>query len=135
SQNAHVESLCAASNLRADAAQPEHAQDLAVELRAGELLLFPCTALHGGICLRDGAGGAKQMGERQFACSDGVAPRGIHDDHATFCCGVDIDIVNAHACATDCLQLMCGFDNLAGNLCRAAHDDRIHIAHELQYAL
>jgi len=86
----------------------------------------------GCVCGRDGARG------RQQQC-DGVFARGVdvgrwrvrHRDTARGC-GVDVDVVYAHACATDDLQTLGCVDDLAVYRGGRADDERIGVADRLE---
>jgi hypothetical protein len=75
-QHLHAQADRALGHLAADVAEAQHAQGLAGDLDAGELLLLPLALLHAGGGLGDLAGQGEHEGDGQLARGDGVARRG-----------------------------------------------------------
>ena len=55
----------------------------------------------------------------------GVPRRGVYDDDAAACRGLDIDIVNADSRSADNLKIATVFDDVGSDLRLAAHDQGI----------
>ena len=122
-ENAHAEGHGAAGKLRADAPPAENAEGFIVEFDALVFFAVPTTGLHAGIRLRDVAGNADEEGKGMLGGGDGVSTGSVHDDDATARCGIHIDIVHAHACAADDLQICGSFQNSGGHFGLTADDE------------
>ena len=63
---------------------------------------------------------------------DRVAAGGVHHDHAAFRGGLDIDVIHADAGAADDLEVGGGGDELCGDFCLAADDERGELGDDLE---
>jgi hypothetical protein len=131
-QDAHAERLRALGDFGADAAQPDDAERLAEKLAAGEMLAIPLSGPHRGRGLRHGTGAAEDVRERQLRRGNRVAGRGVHHDDPALGGRFDVDVVHAHARATDHLQQWRRGKHLGGDLRFRADGDRVHVPHEFQ---
>ena len=111
-EDAHAECQRPLREFTADSAHPEDGERFAVEFDPLELLALPLSGDHAGVRLRDVAGERNHEGERMLGGGDGVAAWRVHDDHAVGRGRGDIDIVDADACAADCLQVGCSGQRL-----------------------
>ena len=121
----HLEGLGPLDHFAADAAQADDAERLAAQLIAHELLLFPLAGAGGGAGLRDAARHGEHEGEGVLGDRDGVAAGCIHDQHAGFGGGVEIDVIHPHAGAPDDAQFRRLFQHRGVHLHGAAHQQRV----------
>ena len=63
-----------------------------------------------------------------FGGGDGISAWGIHDDDATFGGGIDIDIIDSDACASDDFEMGSGVNDLGGGFGFAADDEAVKFA-------
>ena len=119
----------------ADAAEPHHADGLAVDLGAGELRPLPRVLTQRRIRRGDLAGRGQHQRQRVLGGAVDVRRRRIHHQHAAGGGGVDVDVVKAHACAGDDLQLGAGREHLGVDRGRRAHQQRVGLRHGCQQLL
>ena len=123
----HAEGARPVGDFLADPAEPDDAERLAAQLRAGEPLLVPHPALHRGI------GGADRARQRQhqrpgvLRDADAVRAGRIHDDDAAIGGGGDVDVVHAGSGAGDHPKPGRGGDQLRIDLRGAANDQRVGV--------
>ena len=101
----HAEGEGAAGNFDADAAQSDDAQGLAAKLAALQRLLFPLAGMHGGVGPRELTRQGQHESERVLGDRYGIAAGRVHHHDAALGGGVEIDVVDAHAGASDDAQL------------------------------
>ena len=94
---AHAEGLGAFGDFAADAAETDDTEGLFKEFDAGETFSIPLAGFHRSGGLRHGPRTAEDVGKRELGGRHGVARGGVHDDHAAFGGGIDIDVVHADA--------------------------------------
>ena len=121
----HFESERALHHFAPDAAEPDHAERLAAQLIAEELLLLPLAGARRGIGLRNMARHREHQRERVFGDRNGIPAGRIHDEHAGLGGGVQIDIIHANAGAADDAQFRRLLQNRLGHLHGAAHQQRV----------
>ena len=119
----------------ADAAEPHHADGLAVNLGTGELRAFPRVLTQRCVGSRDLAGRGKQQRERMLGGTVDVRRRRVDHKHAASGGGVHVDVVQAHAGARDDLELGRGRENLGVDGGGRAHQQRIGFRHGGQQLL
>jgi hypothetical protein len=123
----HPECARARADFLADAAEPDHAECLAAQFRARELLLVPDAALHGGICRRNGAGKREQQRKCKLRDADAVRAGRIHHYDAARCRCRHIHVVNASARTGDHPKIRRRLDQRGVGSRRAPHDERVGI--------
>ena len=74
----------------------------------------------------------QHLRERQFGDADAVGTWCVHHDDPARGGRVEIDVVDAGAGARDDAQRRRGFDHLARDARRAAHDERVGISNSSQ---
>jgi len=89
-----------AGDLLTDLAEADDAERLAGELDALPLGALPLTLLHGRVGLGNVAGQSHQQGDRVLGRGNRVRIRSVGDDDALARRGLDIHVVDAHACAS-----------------------------------
>ena len=101
----HAEGLGAAQDLPSDAAQAHDPEGLPLELDAEELAALPPARFDGGVGLRDVAGQGQHQRHGVFRRGERVRGRGVdHRDAAPGGRG-KVDVVDAHARASDQTQI------------------------------
>jgi hypothetical protein len=111
----------------ADAAQPDHADGLALQLDAGVLGTLPLPGLQRGRGGGGVAGDREQQGECLFRRGDDVRGGGIDDHDTAGGGGRHVDVVEADAGPRDHPQLRGGGDRLGVDVGGAAHDDGVRV--------
>ena len=101
----HPEGLRATRDFDAHAAQSDDAQRLAAKLGALQRLLLPLAGMHGGVGTAELTRHRQHEGEGVLGDRDGVAAGSVHHHDAALGGGVEIDVVHAHAGASDDAQL------------------------------
>ncbi len=99
--NLHLMRLRQARDFRADRAEPNQAQRFVTQFTARKFLFLPLARLHRGVGLRHGMRHGEQQRHRVLGNADGVSAGGVHDQHALARGGVEVDVVDAHAGASD----------------------------------
>ena len=107
----HLESVSALGHLRADIAEPDHAQGLAADLGADELRASPLPALDRSVCLRHPARERDEQCDRVLRGGDDVAAWRVDHEDAPARRRRDVDVVHADACAPDDAELAPGFED------------------------
>src|SRR4029079_614297 len=95
----------AARDLLADAAEAEHAERLARQLDPAVRLALPPSLLQRRMRLRDVARERDEQADRVLRRGDDRRLRRVRDDDAAPRRGLDIDVVDADACAPDHLEV------------------------------
>ena len=72
------------------------------------------------------------MGKRELGGCDGVARGGVHDDHAAFGGGIDIDVIHADAGAAHDFEQGRRGKHGGGDLSLGAYGDGVHVLHQLE---
>src|SRR5207253_3424337 len=111
-----------AGDLAADAAQADHAERLAGQLGADELVAVPAAGLHAGVGRGDVPGQGQEQRDGVLGGGDGVAAGRVHDDDALAGGGGDVDVVDADAGPDDGPELARIFQHRGGDA-RAGADD------------
>ena len=88
-----------------DAAQADDAQRLAAKLGALQRLLLPLAGMHGGVGAHQVTRQRQHESEGVLGDRDGIAAGRVHHHDAALGGGVEIDVVHAHAGASDDAQL------------------------------
>ena len=101
----HPERERAARNFHANPAQSNDAQRLAAKLGALQRLLLPFAGLHGGVGTHQGARHGQHQSEGVFRDGNRIAAGSVHHHDAALGGGVEIDVVDTHARASDDAQL------------------------------
>src|SRR2546422_3197113 len=131
----HPEGLRPPRDLRADPTGAEEPEDLPVELPSLETLLLPLPRLHRAIRLRDLAGEGEHVAEREL-CDGDRAPGGrVHHGDPFRGRGLDVDVIDADARATDDLEFRRFREDLRSDLRPAADDERIVVRDDLDELL
>lgn len=73
------------------------------------------------------AGKAQDVPDREFRGGDDVRGGGVHHHDTCLCGGLDVDVIEADACAGDHLQVLRGGDGLSVQLGRGADQDRVDV--------
>ena len=123
----HPEGAGAGGDFLADAAEADHAERLAADLDAGELLLLPLALLHRGVGRGDRARQREDERERELGDADAVGAGRVHDDDAPRAGGGEVDVVDAGAGAGDDPELRGLADQGRRDLRRASHDDGVGV--------
>jgi len=113
----------------ADASQPDHAQHLAGDLGAHEVLFLPVPRARAAVRLGHVARQGAQQGDGQFPGGGGVARGGVHDHHPAFRGRGHVHVVHAHSCSAHHHQVACGFEYRARDLGGRAHHQGVHSRH------
>ncbi len=100
----HVEGLHAGGDELPDLAEADHAEGLALDLDAGELLAVPTPGAQRGVGAGDVAGAGEQQRDGLLGGGDDVGGRRVDDHDAAFGGGGQLDVVEAHAGAGDDLE-------------------------------
>ena len=129
--DAHPEPACAARDLLPDPPEAEHAERLPGELDPAPLRALPATLLERGVCLRDVPRERDEQPDRVLRGGDDRRLGRVRDDDPAARGGLDVDVVDPHACAPDHLQLRAALDQLGGQLRRRANHDRVVVADPL----
>jgi hypothetical protein len=111
----------------ADAAEPDDADRLLVQLDARVLAALPLAALECLVGRGDVAGGGQQQADGELRGAGDVGGRRVHDHDTGLRGGLDVDVVEADAGAGDDLQLLGGRDGLGVDLGGRADQDRVDV--------
>ena len=122
-----VEALQAGGDEGADPAQADDADLLLEEFDAGVLGALPLAVLERGAGLRDVAGEAQDVADGEFRGGDDVRGGGVHHHDTGLGGGLDVDVVEADACAGDHLEVLRGGDGLGVHLGGGADQDRVDV--------
>ena len=101
----HAEALRPYGDVGAYPPEPDHAEGLMVKLHPHEPLPVPFTRLEGIMGKGYLPGCRKHNAHGQLCCGKGIAGRRVHHDDALFACRFYIDVIEAHPCPADYLQL------------------------------
>src|ERR1019366_7976115 len=82
-------------------AEPEDSQSLLAKLDARELRAFPEAGMQGAVSRGEVARERQHHRDDMLGGGDGVAGRGVEDENAMPCCGLDVDVVDADTRAPD----------------------------------
>ena len=104
--DAHAEAAGAGGDELADAAEPEHAEHLLVDLDAAELRALPLARGQRAVRLRDVAREREHQRHGVLRGRDDVRLRRVGDDDAALGGRLDVDVVDADAGAADHLQVV-----------------------------
>lgn len=118
------ELLC---DLLADAAEADDAEDLAVDLVAEVVGLGPLAVFQAGVGLRNRARGGEAHRHRVFGGGADVPLGCVGDDDAVLSRGVDVDVVDADAGASDDDEVGCRLEHLGGHLRSGADDEPVRV--------
>ena len=77
--------------------------------------------------LRDVAGEAEDVADGEFGGGDDVRRRGVHHHDTGLRGGLDVDVVEADACAGDHLEVLRGGDGFGVHLGGGADQDRVDV--------
>ncbi len=121
----HPEGLGAARNLDANPAESYDAQSLAAKLGALQRFLFPLAGLHGGVGAHQAPRQRQHESEGVFGDRDRIAPGRVHHHDTALGSGVEIDVVDTHAGASDDAQLGSLRHHGRVNKRRRAHQDGV----------
>jgi len=121
----HVEPGSSAGDFPADAAQSHHAECLAGELRADELVALPLALVQAGIGRRNVACQGHEEGYGVFGRADRIAARCVHDHDADPGRGRHVDVVDADAGADDRPQPAGLRQKIGRQPCAAADNDAV----------
>ena len=102
--DAHPEPQRAPRDLAPDPAEAEDAEGLVGQLDSAPARALPAPLLQRGVRLRDVAGERDEQADRVLRGGDDRRLRGIRDDDSPARGRCDVDVVHAHARATDHLQ-------------------------------
>ena len=123
----HIERLQSPRDGRADAAEADQSGDAADEFCADEGGALPAVGAQAGVGLDEVARSGEHERDGQLCGGDGVAAAGVEDGHAALGSGVEIDVVNTDAGASDRAELGRGRDQVGVHLRPAADDQRIGV--------
>ena len=112
----HLQADGAIGDDRADVAAADHAERLAENLDAHELVLFPLAGAGRGVGLGNLPRQRQHQRDGVLGGGDRVAERRVHHDHAAGGRGRDVDVVDADAGAADHLQLFRLLENFRRHL-------------------
>ena len=121
----HAECAGALCNQAADAAKAEDGQRLLIQLAAAELATGPLARMHAGVCLGGVARACQHQAHGLLGGGDDVGGGGVAHDDAGLGCGLDVDVVHAHARAADDAQLRSHGYDLARDVRSGAHHERV----------
>ena len=124
----HLQRLREARHFRADRAKSDQAQRLVAQFAAGKFLLLPLARFHRGIGLRHRMRHGQQQRHGVLGDADGVSAGSVHDQHALARGGVEVDVVDADAGASDHEQTRGAIEKLGRHLRRAAHQQGVGVA-------
>ena len=122
-EDPHLESIGSAGHLGAYLAQPDNPQRFASKLGADEPFPGPFAGLEGRVGLGDVPGQRKHQRHGVLSGGYDVGGRRVDDNHASLCCGINVDVVNADTGAANNLQVRSRFQSLSRDL-RLATDDK-----------
>ena len=123
--DAHLEAERAARDLLSDPPEAEHAERLARELDAAEARALPAPLSERRVRLRDVPRQREQQRDRVLRRGDDRRLGRVRDDDPAPRGRVDVDVVHAHARASDHLQALRLVDQLLRQLRRRADDDAV----------
>ncbi len=132
--HAHPEAARAGRDELADAAEPEHAERLLVDLDPAELRALPLARGQRAVRLRDVARQREHQRHGVLRGGDDVRLRRVGDDDAALGGRLDVDVVDADAGAPDHLQVVGLLDQVRGQLRGRADQDRVVVADPLARA-
>ncbi len=119
--DAHLQSLRAVGDDRADIAAADDPEGLAGQLDPHEARFFPFAGLRRAVGGRDLAGQRKHHRDRVLGGRDRIAVGRVHDDDAALACRRHVDVVDADAGAPDDFQRVRGGEQFGRDLGRRAH--------------
>ena len=119
----HPEPLRPLRHRQPDPAQPDDAQGLALELRAGELVPVPLARFQAGVGLGDVPRQREQQRHGVLGRGDRVAARRVHHHDPAPGRRRHVDVVDPHAGAHDRLEPRLALEHVGGQLrARPDHD-------------
>lgn len=127
-EHVHLEADGTTSDFGADLAQSHDAEDLVTQFGADVLLAGPLARAHGGVGLWRMPCEGHEEGDGLFGRGDRVTFRCVDDDDAAFGGSRDVDVIDADASAADNLELVGGFEDVAGDLGFATNDECVVVA-------
>ena len=107
----HPKRLCPVRHLAADTAQAHDAEHLVAKLRSQEAGALPAAGLHRLVGLRNVPRKGEHHRHRVLRRRDRISRRRIDHQHAGPGRGIDIDVVDASASATDDFEAAAGVDD------------------------
>ena len=119
---------------RADLAEPDHAERLAVQLGAIDRAV-PLERFQPRVRLRNAPHEREQHADRVLGGRHDVAVRRVDDDHPAARARVDVDIVHAHARAPDDAQPRRAVEQGGRHRRRRARDERLAVGERLRQRL
>jgi hypothetical protein len=129
--HAHAEAAGAGGDELADAAEPEHAEHLLVDLHPAELRALPLAAGQRAVRLRDVARQREHQRHGVLRGGDDVRLRRVGDDDAALGGRLDVDVVDPDPGAPDHAQVVGLLDQLRGQLRGRPDQDRVVVADAL----
>src|SRR5690606_39412228 len=108
----HAESFGTFDNLAADTTHANDAKHLVAKLYAEERLAVPFAGNCLLVGLRNVASNSHHHRESMLASRNRVAVRRVDDYDPEACCRIQLDIVDANACAAYGIELLSGLHNL-----------------------
>src|SRR6185295_17321539 len=104
SDDLHAHRLTLSRDFASNASKADYAEGLACEFDAFEFVLFPLPMLEAFVSLRNVARKCEQHCNRVFGRRRRRAAGRIHDENSTLGRGINIDVVDADAGASDNLE-------------------------------
>ncbi|MNJ41194.1 hypothetical protein D3C77_361120 [compost metagenome] len=129
-EDVHAERFGAFGNFAADAAHAEYAQLLVAQLNAEEFAV-PSSLNRLGVSLRNMAGKSHHHCKSVLACRNRVAVRSVDNDDTAFSCRIQVDVIDADACAADHFQIGSGFHDFLGDFRLAANEQSVIAGNDL----
>ena len=123
----HTERLSACRDERADAAEPDDADRLLIQLGSGVLRPLPLADREGGVRRGDVAREGEDVADGELGGGDDVRGRSVDDHHARGRRGLDVDVVEADPRSGDDLELRRGGDRLGVDLGGRADEDGVGV--------
>src|SRR5665213_1852825 len=123
----NYEATGALGHFLADVAQSQNPQRLAAQFGSHELLLFPLAGFGGRIRLGDRPSHAQHQSQGVLGHRDSVAAGSVHHQHARGGSSRKIDVVHAHARASDHSQLGRLREYVGVHFHRTTYEERFRI--------
>jgi hypothetical protein len=124
----HGEAEPARGDHATDATEADDAERLAGDLASGELAAqLPLARAHRAIAARHVAREREHERDRELGGGGRIAGGSVHHDHSARGGRIDVDVVHAHAGATDHLQARRRVEDRARHLGGRAHDECLHV--------
>jgi hypothetical protein len=123
----HLERSRTPCDFLSDAPESCKSQRFSANFFTKETFFVPLALLHRRIGRGYLSGKCQQQRHRQFRHTDAVRTWGIHDDDAACACLVDVNVVDAGACARDGSKRRRSGNHLFGNFRGASYDERVGV--------